>query len=132
FLMEQRSQWRALLLTHAHEDDMGAIPFVIEDLNAPIYGTEFTLALVESKLAEHRLLDSVVRRVVEPLKPFQLGSFSIEYIHVTHSIVGACAIAITTPAGIVIHTGDFKIDPTPTDNLPFDLHTFAAYGKRGV
>ena len=132
FLMEHRSQLRAVLLTHAHEDHIGAIPFVIEDLNVPLYGTEFTLALVESKLAEHRLLDSVERHVVEPLKPFQLGSLSIEYIHVTHSIVGACAIAITTPAGVVIHTGDFKIDPTPTDNRPFDLHTFAAYGKRGV
>jgi len=132
FLVEHRSQLRAILLTHAHEDHIGALPFVIEDINVPIFGTEFTLALVESKFREHGLMDSTHRHVVEPLKPFQLGSFSIEYIHVTHSIVGACAIAITTPAGVVIHTGDFKIDPTPTDNLPFDLHTFASYGKRGV
>lgn len=132
FLVEHRAQLRGILLTHAHEDHIGALPFVIEDINVPIYGTEFTLALAEAKLGEHGLLDSTHRHVVEPLKPFQLGSFSIEYIHVTHSIVGACAIAITTPAGVVIHTGDFKIDPTPTDNLPFDLHTFAGYGKRGV
>ncbi|MGH9394050.1 MAG: MBL fold metallo-hydrolase, partial [Terriglobales bacterium] len=96
FLVEHRAQLRALLLTHAHEDHIGAIPFVIEDLNVPIYGTEFTLALVENKFAEHRLLDSTRRHVVEPLRPFTVGAFSIEYIHVTHSIVGACAIAITT------------------------------------
>ncbi|HXE32182.1 MAG TPA: ribonuclease J [Terriglobales bacterium] len=132
FLVEHRAQLRAILLTHAHEDHIGALPFVIEDLNVPIYGTEFTLALVESKFAEHGLLDSTQRHVVRPLEPFQLGELKIEFIHVTHSIVGACAIAITTPAGIVIHTGDFKIDPTPTDNRGFDLHTFAEYGKRGV
>lgn len=132
FLVEHRAQLRALLLTHAHEDHIGALPFVIEDLNVPIYGTAFTLAMVESKLGEHGLLESTRREVVRPLEPFRVGGFSIEYIHVTHSIVGACAIAITTPAGIVIHTGDFKIDATPTDNQPFDLHTFAAYGKRGV
>jgi len=132
FLVENRAQLRGILLTHGHEDHIGALPFVIEDINVPIFGTEFTLALVESKFREHGLMESTHRHVVEPLKPFQLGSFSIEYIHVTHSIVGACAIAITTPAGVVIHTGDFKIDPTPTDNLPFDLHTFASYGKRGV
>ena len=132
FLVEHRAQLRAVLLTHAHEDHIGALPFVIEDLGVPLYGTEFTLAVVESKLSEHGLLHSTERHVVRPLEPFQLGSFRIEFIHVTHSIVGACAIAITTPAGVVIHTGDFKIDPTPTDNRPFDLHTFAEYGKRGV
>lgn len=132
FLLEHRAQLRAILLTHAHEDHIGALPFVIEDLNVPIYGTEFTLAMVESKLGEHGLLESTRRQVVRPLEPFRVGGFSIEYIHVTHSIVGACAIALTTPAGVVIHTGDFKIDATPTDNRPFDLHTFAAYGKRGV
>jgi ribonuclease J len=132
FLVEHRAQLRALLLTHAHEDHIGAIPFVIEDLGVPIYGTEFTLALVESKLREHQLLDTTRREIVRPREPFQIGAFKIEYIHVTHSIVGACAVAITTPAGVVIHTGDFKIDPTPTDNRPFDLHAFAEYGKRGV
>jgi ribonuclease J len=132
FLVEHQEQLRGILLTHAHEDHIGALPYVIEDINVPIYGTEFTLAMVEGRLAEHGLLEATRRNVVEPLKPFTLGPFTIEYIHVTHSIVDACAIAITTPAGVVIHTGDFKIDPTPTDNRPFDLHTFAAYGKRGV
>ncbi len=132
FLVEHRAQLRAILLTHAHEDHIGALPFVIEDINVPIYGTEFTLAMVESRFGEHGLLEATRRHVVEPLQPFALGQFTIEYIHVTHSIVGACAIAITTPAGVVIHTGDFKIDATPTDNRPFDLHAFAGYGKRGV
>ncbi len=132
FLLENRPQLKAILLTHAHEDHIGALPFVIDDLPVPVFGTEFTLALVESKLREHGLLDTTERRVVRPGEPFQLGSFKIEYIHVTHSIVGACAIAITTPAGVVIHTGDFKIDPTPTDNIPFDLHRFADYGQKGV
>ncbi|MGH9468107.1 MAG: ribonuclease J [Terriglobales bacterium] len=132
FLVENRAQLRGILLTHAHEDHIGALPFVIEDLNVPIYGTEFTLAMVESKFREHGLLESTTRHVVKPLEPFTLGPFSIEYVHVTHSIVGACAIAITTPAGVIIHTGDFKIDPTPSDHRPFDLHAFAAYGQRGV
>ncbi|HEY7839445.1 MAG TPA: ribonuclease J [Terriglobales bacterium] len=132
FLVEHRAQLRAILLTHGHEDHIGALPFVIEDLRVPIYGTEFTLALVESKLSEHKLLDTTRLQIVKPREPFQVGSFKVEYIHVTHSIVGACAIAITTPGGVVIHTGDFKIDPTPTDNRPFDLHAFAEYGKRGV
>ncbi len=132
FLVEHQSQLRAILLTHAHEDHIGALPFVIEDINVPIYGTEFTLAMVESRFGEHGLLETTRRHVVEPLQAFTLGPFTIEYIHVTHSIVGACAIAITTPTGVVIHTGDFKIDATPTDNRPFDLHAFAGYGKRGV
>ncbi|MGH9541586.1 MAG: ribonuclease J [Terriglobales bacterium] len=132
FLVEHRPQVRAILLTHAHEDHIGALPYVLDDLPVPIYGTEFTLAMVEARLEEHDMLDSTRRIVVRSGEPFQLGPFSIEYIHVTHSIVGACAIALTTPAGIVIHTGDFKIDPTPTDNIPFDLHKFADYGRRGV
>ncbi len=98
----------------------------------PVYGTEFTLAMVEARLEEHDMLEETQRIAVRPGEPFQLGPFSVEYIHVTHSIVGACAIALTTPGGIVLHTGDFKIDPTPTDNTPFDLHKFADYGRRGV
>jgi ribonuclease J len=132
FLLENRPKVRAILLTHAHEDHIGALPYVLDDVPAPVYGTAFTIAMVEARLAEHDLLDSTRRMVVRPGEPFQVGPFSIEYIHVTHSIVGACAIAITTPAGVVIHSGDFKIDPTPSDNNPFDLHKFADYGRRGV
>ena len=132
FLLENRPKVRAILLTHAHEDHIGALPYVLDDAPAPVYGTAFTIAMVEARLAEHDLLDSTRRIVVRVGEPFQVGPFSIEYIHVTHSIVGACAIAITTPAGVVIHSGDFKIDPTPSDNNPFDLHKFADYGRRGV
>ena len=132
FLLENRPKVRAILLTHAHEDHIGALPYVLDDAPAPVYGTAFTIAMVEARLAEHDMLDSTRRMVVRPGEPFQVGPFSIEYIHVTHSIVGACAIAITTPAGVVIHSGDFKIDPTPSDNNPFDLHKFADYGRRGV
>lgn len=132
FLVEHRHQLRAILLTHAHEDHIGALPFVIDDLRVPLYGTEFTLAMVENKLAEHGLLEAAERRIVRPREPFTIGPFHVEYIHVTHSIVGAAAIALTCPGGTVIHSGDFKIDPTPTDNQPFDLHTFAEYGRRGV
>ncbi len=132
FLLENRPKVRAILLTHAHEDHIGALPYVLDDAPAPVYGTAFTIAMVEARLAEHDLLDSTRRMVVRAGEPFQVGPFSIEYIHVTHSIVGACAIAISTPAGVVIHSGDFKIDPTPSDNNPFDLHKFADYGRRGV
>ncbi|HZT72571.1 MAG TPA: ribonuclease J [Terriglobales bacterium] len=132
FLVENRPQLRAILLTHAHEDHIGALPYVLDDLPVPVYGTEFTLAMVEARLEEHDMLEETQRIAVRPGEPFQLGPFSVEYIHVTHSIVGACAIALTTPGGIVLHTGDFKIDPTPTDNTPFDLHKFADYGRRGV
>ncbi|MGH9527739.1 MAG: ribonuclease J, partial [Terriglobales bacterium] len=132
FLIENRPKVRAILLTHAHEDHIGALPYVLDDVPVPIYGTAFTLAMVEARLEEHDMLKATRRMVVRPGEPFQVGPFSVEYIHVTHSIVGACAIAIATPAGIVIHSGDFKMDPTPTDNNPFDLHKFADYGRRGV
>ena len=131
--LEQNAQHvRALLLTHGHEDHIGGVPFLLGSLNLPIYGTEFTLALVERRLEEHELLTSAKLNVVKPGDRIQIGPFGIEFIRVTHSIVSAVALAITTPLGVVIHTGDFKVDPTPTDNELFDLHTLADYGKRGV
>lgn len=132
YLLEHREQVRALLLTHGHEDHIGAVPYILQELNVPVYGTPFTLALVEEKLEEHGLRNSVTLRTVRPQDRVEVGPFSIEYIHVTHSIVNATMLAITTPLGVVIHTGDFKVDPTPTDNELFDLHTVADYGKRGV
>lgn len=132
FLVENRPKVKAILLTHAHEDHIGALPFVLDELPVPVYGSEFTLAMVESRLSEHGMLDVSPRHVVKPGEPFKVGPFEIEYIHVTHSIVGACSIAVTTPAGVVIHTGDFKIDPTPSDNRPFNLHRFAEFGQKGV
>lgn len=132
YLEANADKVRGLLLTHGHEDHIGGIPFLLSLLNLPIYGTEFTLALVERRLDEHELLDEAKLNVVKPGDRIQLGPFEIEFIRVTHSIVSAVALAITTPLGVVIHTGDFKVDPTPTDNELFDLHTLADYGKRGV
>jgi ribonuclease J len=132
FLEQNREKVRALVLTHGHEDHIGAVPFLISELDIPVYGTPFTLALVERRLEEHELLDRVKFHRVKPGERIEIGPFAIEFIHVTHSIVSAVMLAITTPLGVVIHTGDFKVDPTPIDNVPFDLHTLAAYGKRGV
>ncbi len=132
YLEEHASMVRGLILTHGHEDHIGGVPFLLAQLNLPVYGTEFTLALVERRLEEHELLSQARLNVVNPGDRLTLGPFEIEFIRVTHSIVSSVALAITTPLGVVIHTGDFKVDPTPTDNLLFDLHTFADYGKRGV
>jgi ribonuclease J len=132
YLEENASNVRALILTHGHEDHIGGVPFLLSTLNLPVYGTEFTLALVERRLEEHELLKDARLNVVEPGDRITIGPFVIEFIRVTHSIVSAVALAITTPLGVVIHTGDFKVDPTPTDNELFDLHTLADYGKRGV
>ncbi|MDX1984933.1 MAG: ribonuclease J [Bryobacteraceae bacterium] len=132
YLEENRQHVRALVLTHGHEDHIGGVPFLLGLLNIPVYGTAFTLALVERRLEEHDLEEEPDLNEIEPGDRVEIGPFSVEFIHVTHSIVDAVALAITTPLGVIIHTGDFKIDPTPTDNRPFDLHTLADYGKRGV
>ncbi|MCC7496329.1 MAG: ribonuclease J [Bryobacterales bacterium] len=132
YLEEHRELVRALVLTHGHEDHIGAVPFLLSELDVPVYGTAFTLALVERRLEEHELAEGAQLNAVKPGQVIEAGPFKIEFIHVTHSIVSAMAVAITTPLGVVIHTGDFKVDPTPTDNILFDLHTFAEYGKRGV
>src|SRR4051812_1227555 len=132
YLEQHASMVRGLILTHGHEDHIGGIPFLLSQLNIPIYGTEFTLALVERRLEEHELLEGANLNAVKPGQRITLGPFQIEFIRVTHSILSAVALAITTPLGVIIHTGDFKVDPTPTDNELFDLHTLAEYGKRGV
>jgi ribonuclease J len=132
YLKENQQFVRAFIITHGHEDHIGALPYVLAEINRPVYGTPFTLALVEGKLEEHGLLGSVKLHETKPKQIINIGPFSIEYIHVTHSIVNAAMLAITTPLGVILHTGDFKIDPTPTDGEVFDLHTVAEYGKRGV
>jgi ribonuclease J len=132
YLEQNREKVRAVILTHGHEDHIGAVPFLLSQLNVPVYGTPFTLALVERRLEEHDLLKQATLNRVQAGDRIEIGPFSIEFIRVTHSIVSAVALAVTTPLGVVIHTGDFKVDPTPTDNELFDLHTLAAYGKRGV
>jgi ribonuclease J len=132
YLIENRAHVRAVVLTHGHEDHIGALPWLLTELNVPVYGTEFTLAYVEGKLEEHGLLDNAVLNEIKPGERFKIGPFTINPIHVTHSLVDCVALAIHTPLGILIHTGDFKVDPTPTDNRLFDLHAFAEYGKEGV
>jgi ribonuclease J len=132
FLKQNCDAIQAILLTHGHEDHIGALPFVLAELNVPVYGTSFTLALVKQRLAEHGLLDSVKLVEVEPRQRVTLGELEVEFIRVTHSIVDAVALAITTPAGTLIHTGDFKIDPTPIDHKSFDAERFEEYGRRGV
>jgi ribonuclease J len=132
YLLENRDKVRAIVLTHGHEDHIGALPYVLSELNVPVYGTEFTLALVENKLEEHGLLDAANLLEIRPNDRFKVGPFTVHPIQVTHSLVDCVSLAIHTPMGVVIHTGDFKVDPTPTDNRLFDLHTFAEYGKDGV
>jgi ribonuclease J len=132
FLKENQSQVKALILTHGHEDHIGAVPYFLSEIDVPVYGTAFTLALVERRLEEYALEEEPELIVIQPKQILEIGPFKIECIHVTHSIVSSLALAITTPLGVIIHTGDFKVDPTPTDNEPFDLHTLADYGKRGV
>jgi ribonuclease J len=131
YLEQNREKVLGLILTHGHEDHIGAVPFLLSEINMLVYSAAFTLNMVERRLDEHGMLGAKLHRV-KPGSRIQLGAFSIEFIHVTHSIVSSMALAITTPLGVIVHTGDFKVDPTPTDNEPFDLHTFAEYGKRGV
>jgi ribonuclease J len=132
YLEDNREFVRGLILTHGHEDHIGAVPFLLSQLNIPIYATALTLSLVERRLEEHELSDQATLHEIRPGQRIEIGPFQVEFVHVTHSIVSAIALAITTPLGVIIHTGDFKVDPTPTDNELFDLHTLADYGKRGV
>ncbi len=132
YLIENRDKVRALILTHGHEDHIGSVAFFLAEINVPVFATAFTLALVERRMSEYDFDEEVDFRKIKPKQIIEVGPFKIEFIHVTHSIVSAVALAITTPLGVVIHTGDFKVDPTPTDNNLFDLHTLAQYGQRGV
>lgn len=132
YLEQNRENVLALILTHGHEDHIGAVPFLLSEINVPVYSAAFTLAMVERRLEEHGLAEDAKLHTIQPGSRVEIGPFTIEFIHVTHSIVSSMALAITTPLGVIVHTGDFKVDPTPTDNEPFDLHTLAEYGKRGV
>jgi ribonuclease J len=132
YLIENKQNVRAILLTHGHEDHIGGLPWILSELKVPVYATEFTLAYVEGKLEEHEMLDETELIEIAPKEKFTIGPFTIEPIRVTHSLVDCVALAIDTPAGVIIHTGDFKIDLTPLDDKAFDMHTFAEYGKRGV
>jgi ribonuclease J len=132
YLIENKQHVRAIILTHGHEDHIGGLPWMLSEIKVPVYATEFTLAYVEGKLEEHHLLDETKLIEITPREKFTIGPFTIEPIRVTHSLVDCVALAVDTPVGVVIHTGDFKIDLAPLDDQAFDLHTFAEYGKRGV
>ena len=132
YLKQNRAMVRGIVLTHAHEDHIGAVSYILRDLNVPIYGTRFTLELVRRRLDEHGLLDQAKLNEIKAGGTLQIGPFGLEFIHVTHSTIDCVALAIRTPLGIIIHTGDFKIDTTPIDGIPFDLHAFARYGQEGV
>src|SRR4051812_37771448 len=130
--LQQKGGAAALVLTHGHEDHIGGVPHVLPLVNGPVFGTPLTLALVEPKLEEHGLKDGSRLRAVRPGERVVVGPFDIEFIRVTHSIPDCVALAIRTPAGVVVHTGDFKIDQTPIDGQHFDLHRFAQLGSEGV
>ncbi len=132
YLMKNVEKVRGIVLTHGHEDHIGALPYVLKDLNVPIFGTLLTLGLLENKLKEHELTNKVVCHTVVPGESVKLGQMKVEFIHTNHSIADAVALAITTPLGVVIHTGDFKIDYTPIDGDIMDIHRFAELGKQGV
>ena len=132
YLKQHRHHVRAIVLTHGHEDHIGALPYILRDLNVPIYGTRFTLALVKKRLEEAGLLESAKLFEVIPGRLVEIGPYEIEFIPVTHSTIDCVALAIRTPLGVIVHTGDFKIDQTPVDNAGFDLHAFARYGNEGV
>jgi ribonuclease J len=132
YLLDNREHVRGLILTHCHEDHIGAVPYVLSQLDLPIYCTRYTKAMVERRLKEHDLENDPALHEIAPRGKVRLGCFEVEFVHVTHSTVDTVALAIHTPLGIVIHTGDFKIDLTPIDDKPFDIHAFAECGKQGV
>jgi ribonuclease J len=132
YLKQNRRNVRAIVLTHGHEDHIGALPYILRDLEVPIYGTRFTLALAKKRLEEAGLLETAKLFEVTPGRLVEIGPYEIEFIPVTHSTIDCVALAIRTPLGVVIHTGDFKIDQTPVDHYQFDLHAFARYGNEGV
>ncbi len=132
YLKQNLEKVKGFVITHGHEDHIGALPYVLQDINVPVYGTKLTVALIENKLKEHNLLKSTKRKVVKHGQSINLGCFRIEFVKMNHSIADASALAIFTPAGILLHTGDFKIDYTPVFGESADLQRFAELGKKGV
>lgn len=132
YLKENLSKVKAFMITHGHEDHIGALPYVLRDIPVPIYATKLTMGIIENKLKEHGMEHSVKRKVVKFGQHINLGQFRVEFIKTNHSIVDAAALAIYSPAGIVVHTGDFKVDYTPVFGDAIDLQRFAEIGKKGV
>ena len=132
YLVKHKNRIRGIVLTHGHEDHIGAIPYFLKDFNVPVYGTKLTLGILKYKLEEHGILNSTKTVVVNPGETVKLGDFKVEYIRSNHSIADAVAVALHTPAGVVLHTGDFKIDPTPIDGSMIDLARIGQLGNEGV
>ena len=132
YLEKNRERFRGIVITHGHEDHIGALPYLLKKINVPIYGTRLTLGLVEGKLKEHGLLSQTSLNVVEPRHNVRMGCMSVEFIRVNHSIPDSCALAIHTPAGVIVHTGDFKVDYTPIEGGIIDLARFGELGNKGV
>jgi len=132
YLQERKENIRAILLTHGHEDHIGALPYILRNIHVPIYGTALTIGLVTSKLREHDLPEEPELVVIKPRDRVDLGCFTVEFIRVTHSIVDGVGLGIETPLGRVVHTGDFKLDPTPVDGELMDFHKFTEYGEKGT
>ena len=132
YLLNNQDRVKGFVITHGHEDHIGALPYILKDLNVPIYGTRLTVALIENKLREHDLLDVTERHTVQFSDVVKFGDIDVEFIRTNHSIADAAALAIHTPAGCVVHTGDFKVDYTPVYGDPIDLTRFAELGKEGV
>lgn len=132
YLKENLDKVKGFVITHGHEDHIGAIPYVLKDVNVPIYATKLTMGLINSKLEEHEMTKSVKKKVVKYGQVISLGDFKVEFIRTNHSIADAAALAITCPAGTIIHTGDFKVDYTPVYGEPIDLQRLGELGKRGV
>ncbi len=132
YLEENADKIKGFVITHGHEDHIGALPYILKKINVPVYATRLTIGIIEHKLEEHGLLDSVVRKVINFGQTITLGEFHVEFVRTNHSIVDAAALAIYTPRGIIVHTGDFKVDYTPVYGDAIDLQRFGELGKKGV
>jgi len=132
YLQERKDKVLAFLLTHGHEDHVGALPYILPKVSAPIYGSRLTLGFIKNRLKEHKLVEQVDLREIKAGDVVELGPFKVEFIHVAHSIPDTTALAIETPVGMVIHSGDFKMDQTPVDGQPTDMARLSHFGNRGV
>jgi ribonuclease J len=132
FLEEYRDNITAIVLTHGHEDHLGALPYILKKFNVPVYASHFTVGLAERKLEEHDLLGDVLLHRVEPRQTVEIGPFTVEFIRASHSLVDCFSLAIRTPVGTIVHTGDYKVDETPVIGEPIDLRTLRSYGQEGV
>ncbi|WP_278600901.1 ribonuclease J, partial [Clostridium tertium] len=132
YLIQNKDKVKGFFITHGHEDHIGAIPYILKQLDVPIYGTKLALAIIENKLREHDLIETSNLISVDPGSKIDLENISVEFIQSTHSIAESCCLAIKTPLGVIFHTGDFKIDLTPIDDKVIDIDRISTIGKEGV